>query len=80
MAQKVYKKVIDCIQYEESNLKEESDKEKRRTLMLAAHLNIAMCALKLNNYADVVTHADKALEFDPKSEKAYFRRGLVSFK
>lgn len=68
---------MELLQYEDS-LKEETQVEKRRTFLLAAHLNIAMCALKLNNDADVVTHAEKALEFDAKSEKAYFRRGLVS--
>ena len=51
--------------------------EKRKSLLLAAHLNVAMCALKVNNHFETRKHCDEALELDPKNEKGLFRRGQV---
>ena len=46
-----YKKIISYLQYE-TGLKADEAKE-RDQLLLAAHLNIAMCSLKLQNFCDV---------------------------
>ena len=46
-----YQKIISYLQYE-TGLKAEEAKE-RDQLLLAAHLNLAMCSLKLHNFCDV---------------------------
>ena len=63
----------------ETDLQEEN-KEKRNSLMLATHLNIAMCELKMGDFSEARQECNKALELDPKSVKAYFRRATVSSK
>jgi len=45
--------------------------------MLAAHLNLAMCYLKLSEDVDACRSCDDALALDPKNEKGLFRRGMV---
>lgn len=40
-------------------------------------LNCATTELKLKNYAKGVEHCNKSIELDPKSMKAYFRRGQL---
>lgn len=73
LAKRNYQKIIDYLDMETSL--EGEKKTKRDSLMLAAHLNMAMVYLKLSEYNSTVDSCDKALEMDPKSEKAYFRRG-----
>ena len=75
MAVKFYQKIIDFLQ-SESDL-EGDDKTKKETLMLAGHLNLALCWLKLGDNLKVVEHCDKALELNPRSEKGLFRRAQV---
>lgn len=55
------------------------DEEKKKEMILLAHLNMAMCCLKIDQPAKVRDHCNKALELDDKCVKAYFRRGQVSF-
>ncbi|CAH1125938.1 unnamed protein product [Ceutorhynchus assimilis] len=69
LAVKSYKKIL-------SFLESDSDSgDERRSLLLAAHLNIALCYLKLNDNFQAKASATKALEIDPANEKALFRRG-----
>uniref|UniRef100_A0A023GNK5 peptidylprolyl isomerase n=1 Tax=Amblyomma triste TaxID=251400 RepID=A0A023GNK5_AMBTT len=68
-----YRRAVGLLEHEE-NLEGEQ-KEKRRALLLATHLNMALCHLKLNDTLEAVKACNKALELDPRSEKAYFRRG-----
>ena len=76
LAQRYYQKIVDYLEYED---KLEGDEQKQRqALMLAAHLNVAMCEIKLGQYHKVKDHCDKALDLDPQNEKAFFRRGTVS--
>lgn len=67
LAMKMYAKILD---YLDDNGDTESS-----NLKLAAHLNAALCLLKLNENKDAVEHCDKALAIDPKNEKGLFRRG-----
>ncbi|ESP05114.1 hypothetical protein LOTGIDRAFT_102242 [Lottia gigantea] len=76
---KCYKKIIDYLEHETTSTLEEAEKTKRDFLMLAAHLNLALCYLKTEEFNSVCDECEKALEFDPKSTKAYFRRGQAYF-
>ena len=75
IAVRYYKQIIDYLKNEESLNGE--DGEKRKALMLAAHLNLAMCYLKLSEDVDACRSCDDALALDPKNEKGLFRRGMV---
>ncbi|XP_063399593.1 peptidyl-prolyl cis-trans isomerase FKBP4-like isoform X2 [Mytilus trossulus] len=77
-AKQFYKKVKKYLEYE-TDLQEEN-KEKRNSLMLATHLNIAMCELKVGDFSEAREECNKALEIDPKSVKAYFRRATAYFQ
>nr|XP_046251069.1 peptidyl-prolyl cis-trans isomerase FKBP4 [Scatophagus argus] len=68
-----YKRIVSWLEHE-SGLSEE-DEKKAKALRLAAHLNLAMCFLKLQEPNQALESCDKALELDPSNEKALFRRG-----
>jgi len=53
------------------------ERRKRDALMLSSYLNMAMCHLKLDNNLDVVHNCEKALEMEPRNEKALYRRATV---
>ncbi|XP_012695496.2 peptidyl-prolyl cis-trans isomerase FKBP4 [Clupea harengus] len=72
-----YKRIISWLEHE-SALKGE-DEEKAKALRLAAHLNLAMCYLKLQEHSQALENCDKALELDANNEKALFRRGESLF-
>lgn len=55
---------------------EDPDLNKERiSLALPAHLNTALCYLKLEKYLEAKDYCTRALELDPQNEKALFRRG-----
>ncbi|XP_050040551.1 peptidyl-prolyl cis-trans isomerase FKBP4 [Dermacentor andersoni] len=68
-----YRRVVSLLEHED-NLKEEP-KDRRHALLLATQLNLALCYNKLNDSLEAIRACDKALELDPRSEKAFFRRG-----
>ncbi|XP_042529210.1 peptidyl-prolyl cis-trans isomerase FKBP4 [Dipodomys spectabilis] len=68
-----YKKIVSWLEHESSFSGEEL--QKASALRLAAHLNLAMCHLKLQAFSAAVENCDKALELDSKNEKGLFRRG-----
>ncbi|XP_029909059.1 peptidyl-prolyl cis-trans isomerase FKBP4 [Myripristis murdjan] len=72
-----YKKIVSWLEHE-SALSEE-DEQKAKALRLAAHLNLAMCFLKLQEPNQALENCDKALELDESNEKALFRRGEALF-
>lgn len=48
---------------------------KRKALLLASHLNTALCYNKLEDFFTAKEHCDSALKLDSTNEKALFRRG-----
>ncbi|CAF0841518.1 unnamed protein product [Adineta ricciae] len=60
---------------EAPNYTEEADKKKAADFKLTAQSNIALCHLKLNEYAECMRACEKALELDSKNEKCLFRLG-----
>ncbi|MCJ8733604.1 hypothetical protein PDJAM_G00225440 [Pangasius djambal] len=72
-----YKRIVSWLEHESSLQGEEE--EKAKALRLAAHLNLAMCYLKLQEPSPALENCDKALELDASSEKALFRRGEALF-
>ncbi|XP_064885592.1 peptidyl-prolyl cis-trans isomerase FKBP4 [Columba livia] len=68
-----YKKIVSWLEHE-SGLSDEED-TKAKSLSLAAHLNLAMCHLKLKEYSQALENCNKALELDSNNEKGLFRRG-----
>ncbi|CAB1323126.1 unnamed protein product [Coregonus sp. 'balchen'] len=58
---------------------EKGEEQKARALRLAAHLNLAMCFIKLQEPSSAFDNCDKALELDEANEKALFRRGEALF-
>uniref|UniRef100_A0A8C2WD76 peptidylprolyl isomerase n=1 Tax=Cyclopterus lumpus TaxID=8103 RepID=A0A8C2WD76_CYCLU len=72
-----YKRIVSWLEHE-SGLSEEDEKN-AKALRLAAHLNLAMCFLKLQEPNTVLENCDKALELQASNEKALFRRGEALF-
>jgi tetratricopeptide (TPR) repeat protein len=70
-----YGRVVEYLQFSD-NLGGVEGLE-RDSLLLAAHLNLSLCNLKQKDYGAALESAKKALELDPNSVKALFRRGLV---
>ncbi|KAI1882535.1 hypothetical protein AGOR_G00251750 [Albula goreensis] len=72
-----YKRIVSWLEHE-SGLQGEEE-QKARALRLAAHLNLAMCYLKMHEQSQALESCDKALELDDSNEKALFRRGEALF-
>lgn len=51
----------------------DENKTKANQLLLAAHLNIAACELKLSENSKAIESCEKALKLDSNNEKALFR-------
>ena len=56
----------------------EEEKEKTNPVKCVAHLNAALCQLKVNLFQDAKKNCDKALEIEANNVKGLFRRGQVS--
>jgi len=70
-----YKHVVELLGAEDAL--EGVEAEQRLKLLLASHLNSAMCHLKMNNNDDAIESCNDALKLDSKSEKGLFRRGTA---
>ncbi|XP_035207177.1 peptidyl-prolyl cis-trans isomerase FKBP4-like [Stegodyphus dumicola] len=73
VALKQFRWILTCLENEPGAPADSENS--RKFLLIAGYLNMALCFLKLENYLDAVKVCDKALELDPKNEKALFRRG-----
>ncbi|XP_070566241.1 peptidyl-prolyl cis-trans isomerase FKBP4-like [Ptychodera flava] len=76
-AVKQYKRIVDFLESESETDMEPSKWQKKEKILLAAHLNLAMCYLKLSEEVEALHSCDKAIEMDSKSEKGFFRRGMA---
>lgn len=73
LAIKMYKKITSVLEYGEDF---EGDlKIERNNLILSAHLNLALCYLKLDHNVEAKDSCNEALKLSPQNEKALFRRG-----
>lgn len=77
LAIKVYQKVFQFLNtaadFDDLELKKERD-----SLLIAVHLNLALCYLKTNEKILAKNECIKVLELDPQNEKALFRRGQAN--
>jgi len=76
LATRQYKNIVNFLKTEASL--EGDDEELRKSLLLAAYLNQALCHLKLNDPVVAKRHADDAIELSANNPKAYYRRGLAN--
>ncbi|KAG8237760.1 hypothetical protein J437_LFUL014303 [Ladona fulva] len=72
-ALKQYKKIVKFIEHDTGFEGEKNDQ--RKAVLLATHLNMSMCYLKLNEFIDAREQCSKALELDAQNVKGFFRRG-----
>ena len=77
LAIKQYKKIVDYLQFD-SGLSQEK-KEEHSSVLLAGHLNLSMCYLKLNDYIHAKDNACKALNIDSNNIKGLFRKGQALY-
>ncbi|KAM7082591.1 peptidyl-prolyl cis-trans isomerase FKBP5 isoform 1-T1 [Ciconia maguari] len=68
-----YGKIVSWLEMEYGLSEKES--KASESFLLAAFLNLAMCYLKLREYAKAVECCDKALGLDQDNEKGLYRRG-----
>ncbi|XP_076630563.1 FK506-binding protein 59kD [Colletes latitarsis] len=74
LAIKMYEKVISCLEFVDSP-ENTTISETKNSLILSAHLNLALCYLKLDQNFEAKDSCNKALALSPQNEKALFRRG-----
>ncbi|XP_043097403.1 peptidyl-prolyl cis-trans isomerase FKBP5 isoform X2 [Puntigrus tetrazona] len=68
-----YQRIINWLEMECGAGKEQQ--EAIQALLLVAHLNLALCFLRLREYSQTVENCNKVMELDPENEKALYRRG-----
>ncbi|XP_014791337.1 peptidyl-prolyl cis-trans isomerase FKBP4 isoform X1 [Octopus bimaculoides] len=73
IAVRQYKKIVSYLENESSL--EDDEEVQKKSLLLAAHLNTALCHLKTNDSHHAIQACDKALEIDEQNVKGLFRRG-----
>ncbi|XP_066999515.1 FK506-binding protein 59 isoform X2 [Anabrus simplex] len=76
LAAKMYKKLNSYVEH--SSGFEGEKEEERKALLLAGHLNLAMCYLKLDQFLEARNECDNALKLDPYNIKGLFRRGQAN--
>lgn len=68
-----YQQIVNWLEME-CGTKEEQQ-QVIQSLMLVAHLNLALCYLRLHEYSQTVENCNKVMELDSDNEKALYRRG-----
>nr|XP_054761967.1 peptidyl-prolyl cis-trans isomerase FKBP4-like [Lytechinus pictus] len=70
---KQWKKIITYLETE--TITDEEQKKKSKAMQLAANLNVAMAAIKAEEFFEALSHCNRAIELESSSVKGYFRRG-----
>ena len=68
-----YQRIIDFLEHEIS-LKGDKEQD-RKNLLQAGRLNLSQCYLKTGKWIEARAVCDKAIEENPATAKAWFRRG-----
>ena len=68
-----YESAIKCL--EECHLQNDDDESQQQRLLLKLYLNTAICHLKQNHHARVISYCHQALEIEEQNPKAFFLKG-----
>ncbi|XP_041836329.1 peptidyl-prolyl cis-trans isomerase FKBP5 [Melanotaenia boesemani] len=68
-----YQRIISWLEMECGNGIEQQ--KKINDYVLTAHLNLALCFLRLEEFSQVIENCNKVIELDDSNEKALYRRG-----
>uniref|UniRef100_A0A8C1QI16 peptidylprolyl isomerase n=1 Tax=Cyprinus carpio TaxID=7962 RepID=A0A8C1QI16_CYPCA len=68
-----YQRIVNWLEMECGVGKEQQ--QAIQAFLLVAHLNLALCFLRLREYSQTVENCNKVMELDPENEKALYRRG-----
>ncbi|XP_017334935.1 peptidyl-prolyl cis-trans isomerase FKBP5 isoform X3 [Ictalurus punctatus] len=68
-----YQRIVTWLEMECGAGKEQQ--QSIQALLLVAHLNLALCFLRLREYSQAVDNCNKVVELDSANEKALYRRG-----
>ncbi|XP_060775575.1 peptidyl-prolyl cis-trans isomerase FKBP5-like isoform X2 [Neoarius graeffei] len=68
-----YQRIVTWLEMEYRTRKEQQQAIK--ALLIMAHLNMALCYLRLQEYSQSVENCNKVVELDSANEKALYRRG-----
>ncbi|XP_034022308.1 peptidyl-prolyl cis-trans isomerase FKBP5-like [Thalassophryne amazonica] len=68
-----YQRIISWLEMECGSGMEQMNKIQE--FVSTAHLNLALCFLRVQKFSQVVEHCNKVLELDESNEKALYRRG-----
>ncbi|CAL9704806.1 unnamed protein product [Knipowitschia caucasica] len=68
-----YQRIISWLEMECGSGIEQHKRIKEFLVM--AHLNLAMCFLKVKDFSQVIENCNKVIELDETNEKAWYRRG-----
>ncbi|KAI5109244.1 peptidyl-prolyl cis-trans isomerase FKBP5 isoform X1, partial [Silurus meridionalis] len=68
-----YQRIVTWLEMECGAVKEQQ--QATQALLLVAHLNLALCYLRLQEYSQTVESCNKVVELDSANEKALYRRG-----
>lgn len=77
LAKKRYKQAVQYLDIKISLDDEEATK--RNQLLLACHLNLALCHLKLGDDLSALYSSCLGLELDPTNDKGLYRKGMANF-
>jgi len=73
---KKYKAALEFVE-DDNKITGDEKKQVNTNICLPCHLNLAMCYIKIGDFASALKSAEKALEIDSKNVKGLWRRGLA---
>jgi len=77
LAKQKYLKAAKFIGEISREIENEEQGQRCEQINVALLNNLAMCALKMEDFGDALSYCDKALKVDPMHGKAYFRRAMA---